>query len=133
MIQSVGGMSASFASMPMQASSPEPQQKFDELDVNCDGIVSADELAASIAGAPEIEGMEAPDAEELMSSLDTDGDGALTFSEFEAGRPQGPPPGGPPPGRGGGGGQGGGMDLSQLFAGGEEEESTMQGMYELLC
>ena len=37
MIQSVGGMSASYAPMKMQASQANPQEKFDELDTNCDG------------------------------------------------------------------------------------------------
>jgi hypothetical protein len=121
-------MNASLASMRMQGSRPEPQAIFDSADGDGDGSLNVDELQELIDGMPARPEGEGPSSEELLSQLDTDGDGALSFAEFEAGRPQGPPPGMAPPGAGGAGG----MDLAQLFAGGEEDEETVQSLYKLL-
>ena len=45
MIQSVGGMSQSLASMQMRPMNrPEPQQVFDELDTDASGSLGVDEL-----------------------------------------------------------------------------------------
>lgn len=133
MIQSIGGMNAGLAAMRMQSQRPDPQKAFEGVDGNSDGSLNIDELQELIDMKSEKTGETGPSADELMAQLDSDGDGALSFAEFEAGRPQGPPPGG----KGGPGGPGSmnsqaGMDLSQLFAGGQEEDEETLGLMEIL-
>ncbi|MGC4014545.1 MAG: hypothetical protein QM755_08535 [Luteolibacter sp.] len=70
---------------------PPPPPLFAALDLNHDGIISAEELQS---------------AAESLKKLDKNGDGQLTPEETHpAGRPQGPPPEGGAPRRGGEGPQ----------------------------
>lgn len=71
-------------------------QMFSKMDENEDGTIDEDELAQMVAMGPE----NGPSTEELLSQLDTDGDGAISETEFSEGAPanqqvMGPPP--PPP------------------------------------
>lgn len=71
-------------------------QMFAQADENEDGVIDEDELAQIAAMGPE----DGPSAEELLSRLDTDGDGTISETEFAEGpwaeqHVQGPPP--PPP------------------------------------
>ena len=59
--------------------STEESQTFSELDTNQDGVVSAEELAAA---RPEDVSEEM--AAHLFKSLDTDGSGGLTETEYAA-------------------------------------------------
>jgi Ca2+-binding EF-hand superfamily protein len=89
----------SSGAMPgMNAMSTEDliSQMFAQADENEDGVIDEDELAQIVAMGPE----GGPGAEELLSQLDTDGDGAISETEFAEGpwanqQVQGPPP--PPP------------------------------------
>jgi len=130
MIQSIGGMNAGMAAMRMQGQRPDPQQAFEGVDGNSDGNLNIDELQELIDMRSAKTGETGPSADELMAQLDSDGDGALSFAEFEAGRPKGPPPGG----KGGPGSMNSqaGMDLSQLFAGGQEEDEEAMSLMEVL-
>jgi len=71
-------------------------QMFGQADGNEDGVIDEDELARIAAMGPE----DGPGAEEILSQLDTDGDGTISETEFAEGpwanqQVQGPPP--PPP------------------------------------
>ncbi len=73
-------------------------QMFAQADENEDGVIDEDELAQIAAMGPE----GGPSAEELLSQLDTDGDGTISETEFAEGpwanqHVQGPPPPPPPP------------------------------------
>ena len=77
---------ASFESMgggrPMSGGHMPPSQEvFDLADTNQDGVVDAMELAASVTQANEASGGDV-DAEALLASLDTDGDGVISQGEF---------------------------------------------------
>lgn len=73
------------------------QQLFKKNDTDSDGEVDADELAQMVANGPE----GGPSAEALLSELDSDGNGSISQTEFEAAPkhsqqaqgPMGPPPG----------------------------------------
>jgi Ca2+-binding EF-hand superfamily protein len=58
--------------------STEKSQTFSELDTNQDGVVSAEELAARPDDVTE------EMAANLFKSLDTDGSGGLTATEYAA-------------------------------------------------
>lgn len=73
-------------------------QMFSKIDENEDGTIDEDELAQMVAMGPE----DGPSTEELLSQLDTDGDGAISETEFSEGaqanqQVMGPPPPPPPP------------------------------------
>jgi Ca2+-binding EF-hand superfamily protein len=51
---------------------------FNKIDTNGDGTHDADELAAMVANGPS----DAPSVEDILSSFDTDGDGAISESEY---------------------------------------------------
>ncbi len=85
---------------------------FNTADVNSDGSLDADELTTLTEAMSSQTG---EDMTEKLAALDSDGDGNLSMSEFEAGRPEGPQgAGGPPPGGGpgGAGGVGGASESS---------------------
>lgn len=63
---------------------PPPQEVFDLADTNQDGVVDATELAASLTQTREGSGGDV-DAEELLTSLDTDADGVVSLNEFLSG------------------------------------------------
>ena len=125
MIQSISGMGGGMMSMQGAQGGRGPQQAFNKVDVDGDGALSTDELQQLADKMTEKMGNDAPSTDDLMAQFDGDGDGAVSFAEFEALRPQGPPPGGPGGGmmrRYGGGGSSNQMDLSSLF--GESEDDT---------
>jgi len=125
MIQSISGMGGGMMGMQGAQGRPGPQQAFNQIDADGDGVLSSTEMQTMADMMTEKMGDNAPSSDNLMAQLDSDGDGALTFAEFEAGRPQGQHRGG------GSGGMGqfsrdfgamNQMDLSSLF--GESEESS---------
>jgi Ca2+-binding EF-hand superfamily protein len=59
------------------------KQLFSDSDTDEDGVLSADELSSMVANGPQ----GGPRADELLSKLDTDGDGSISESEFIAGAP----------------------------------------------
>jgi hypothetical protein len=73
---------------------PDPKEIFSSTDTNSDGTLKTDELQAMLDQIAEKMGGGGLSAEDLIAKLDTDGDGALSSTEFEAGRPEGPPPAG---------------------------------------
>ncbi len=100
MISSVSGMSsgmASMQSMRKMGPPPDPQEKFNEMDVNGDGSLGLEELGEMAGHISEMTG-ESVSAEGLLEKLDTDGNGTLEMSEMP--EPPAPPEGGfqgPPP------------------------------------
>ena len=88
---------------------------FASVDANSDGSLDIDEMEALMA---RIQSETGEDVSESIASLDSDGDGTLSRTEFDAGKPSGPqgapPAGGPPPGGGprGAGGSGGATSAS---------------------
>ena len=104
-----------------RGSSGPGEALFNTADVNSDGSLDADELTTLTEAMSSQTG---EDMSEKLASLDSDGDGNLSMSEFEAGRPEGaqgaggpggaggPPPGGGPGGAGGPGGVGGASESS---------------------
>ncbi|MDX2475516.1 MAG: EF-hand domain-containing protein [Candidatus Krumholzibacteria bacterium] len=126
MISSISGLSSGMTAMQGARPGPKPEAIFSEIDADEDGKINTTEVQSMVDHMFEKMGAQAPSAEEFMAQMDTDGDGTMSFAEFEAGRPPGPPPGG---------GQGmmppgmqlddsGEMDLSSLFNTGEEEDSS---------
>jgi Ca2+-binding EF-hand superfamily protein len=89
---------------------------FEELDANGDGFLDETEIGTMADKFSEMTG-QAVNASQLISKLDTDGDGQVSEEEFEAGRPEGPPPEmmGKPDG-------GLAVFLQQLLGGSEESE-----------
>lgn len=57
------------------------QEAFDAADTNQDGVVDATELAAAVAERNEATGADV-DADEVLQSLDTDGDGLVSAASF---------------------------------------------------
>jgi Ca2+-binding EF-hand superfamily protein len=73
---------SSISSSYSQARMLEMRQKmFTSLDANGDGTVSKDELAQMVANGPK----NGPSADQLLSQMDTDGNGSVSQSEFMAG------------------------------------------------
>lgn len=68
---------------------------FTSVDEDGNGSLSESELTTFAEKMSEMTG-QTMDATKLMTSLDSDEDGAISADEFKAGKPQGPPP--PPPG-----------------------------------
>ena len=66
---------------------------FSDIDENSDGALNIDELEQMAAMGPE----NGPTAGELLSQLDTDGDGSVSQSEFSQGPQANGPIEGPPP------------------------------------
>ncbi|HOW54822.1 MAG TPA: EF-hand domain-containing protein [Syntrophorhabdaceae bacterium] len=87
MISSVSGLSSFNQSSMIQMR----QQMFGKIDTNGDGKHDADELARMVASGPQ----GGPSVEDILSKFDTDSDGAISESEFNAaGAPPPPPMGG---------------------------------------
>lgn len=104
---------------------------FSKMDSNADGTLSSDEVDKgmhNLMPAPpstmdfaqsrstDSTGGSAGSQDDLFAKVDTNGDGALTQAELEAGRPQGgaqDPDGPPPPGGPGGPGGAGGVRKSE--------------------
>lgn len=124
MIQSVSGMGGGMGAMRGAQGPPPPQEAFNKIDTDGDGMLNASELQTMSDMMADKMGTNAPSADDLMAQFDGDGDGVMSFAEFEAGRPQGMQKGG-----GMGGGQGkmnqmsqmNQMDLSSLFAESDDE------------
>jgi hypothetical protein len=99
----MSGISA--ASGPMFSMRPDPREMFNRIDKDGSGGIDADELSALTEKMAERSG-EAIDADKLMETYDSDGDGVLneeeTHSAMESLREEmGPPPGGGRPPMGG--------------------------------
>jgi EF-hand domain pair/EF hand len=76
-------LSAQASQMRMQTES-----LFDKLDVNKDGSLDKTEINAFVQSMSNTTG-NSPTAEDLISKLDTDGNGQISQKEFDAGRPEG--------------------------------------------
>ncbi len=85
------------------------QRMFSRIDTNGDGKHDKDELAAMVANGPQ----GGTSVDDILSSFDTDGDGAISEAEFEAAAP--PDGGGQPPMMGGMAGMSG-MSSSDFLA-----------------
>ena len=133
MIESISGMGGGMMGMYGAQGRPGPQQSFNKIDTDGDGSLNATELQTMTDMMAEKMGGTDMSSEDLMAMLDGDGDGALTFAEFEAGRPQGMQRGGQGGGMmsaGGGFGKMEQMDLSSLFGNDEEDsESKEESLY----
>ncbi len=134
MIQSISGMSGSMMGMQgMQGmrGGGGPQNAFNKMDVDGSGSLDAAEVQSMSDMMAEKMGTDAKSVEDIMTQLDGDGDGALSFAEFEAGRPQGMQHGGAagmmPTNMGYGKNK---MDLSSLFSSSDEEtENEEEDLY----
>ena len=85
MVGSVGGFSGIDPAQieQMRAKLQELQQaRFNEADGNGDGVLDASELEAAKASGPRAG--QGPDASEIISKLDSDGDGGLSIEELQA-------------------------------------------------
>lgn len=82
-------------SPPPMMGGMQENDPFASVDEDGDGSLSASELTTFAEKMTEMTG-QTMDATKLMTSLDSDEDGAISTDEFKAGKPQGPPP--PPPG-----------------------------------
>jgi Ca2+-binding EF-hand superfamily protein len=89
MISSIGSSNSMYSMTQMR------QQMFSKIDTNGDGKHDKTELAAMVANGP----TGAPSVDDILGSFDTDGDGAISESEFNAGQEQNQArgAGGPPP------------------------------------
>jgi Ca2+-binding EF-hand superfamily protein len=90
MISSIGSSTNTYQTQMAQMR----QNMFNRIDTNGDGKHDKDELAAMVANGPS----GGPSADEIISAFDTDGDGAISESEFNTVQDQqtqgagGPPP-----------------------------------------
>ncbi len=80
MISSISSMNSMTSMMQMR------QQMFSRIDTNGDGKHDADELSAMVANGSQ----GGPGVEDILAEFDTDGDGSISESEFNAAQP-GPP------------------------------------------
>jgi Ca2+-binding EF-hand superfamily protein len=108
MISSISGLGSLNQSYMVQMR----QQMFAKVDANGDGKHDKDELAAMVANGPK----GAPGADDILSKFDTDGDGTISESEFEAAAPPEQQMQGPPPMMGGMGGMSTADFLEQMFS-----------------
>lgn len=104
MVSSIGGSSSLMQSYMTQMR----EQMFSKVDKNGDGKHDADELAEMVANGP----ANGPSVDDILSKFDTDGDGAISESEFEAAGP----PDRQMQGMGGMGGMSSADFLEQLFS-----------------
>ncbi len=133
MISSVSASSVSMTDLLKQMR----QKMFEETDTNSDGSVDETELAAQLEKGQASQAKQGPTAAQMLSDFDSDGDGKISSTEFDAGfkkldeqmqsrmaemqaSGQMPPP--PPPG-----GMGGYSSSSE-----EEEESGVDLVSQLL-
>jgi len=66
-----------------QAGAPDPSQKlFGKLDLNSDGGIDATELKSFVEAVAKKSGTQAADANAIMTSLDSDGDGSVSGTEL---------------------------------------------------
>jgi len=83
MISSISSMNSGLTSMVQMR-----QQMFNKIDTNGDGKHDADELAQMAANVPH----GGPGVEDILGQFDTDGDGSISESEFNAAGPGGSAP-----------------------------------------
>lgn len=101
---SVSSSWSSSATSALQAppKPPDAAQVFNDLDTDQKGYLTVSDLASAVVNfSPEGSQLSADDAqakaEEMLAKMDSDGDGQVTQSEFEAAAPPKPPEGGMPP------------------------------------
>jgi Ca2+-binding EF-hand superfamily protein len=87
MIGSIGSSTSMYSMTQMR------QHMFSRIDTNGDGKHDKDELTAMVANGP----AGAPGVDEILAQFDTDSDGAISETEFNAGQDQAQGAGGPPP------------------------------------
>lgn len=119
MISEIGGFMglSQMASMRSHMGNP-----FEKVDANGDGSLDETEISTMADKVSEMTG-ESVGKNDILTKLDTDGDGLVNPEEFKAGRPKGPPPG-----MMGVGVQGGSMQslLDLLNDSEDDEESSFQ-------
>jgi Ca2+-binding EF-hand superfamily protein len=126
MISSISGTSSLTQSYMTQMR----QQMFSKIDTNGDGKHDKDELAAMVAKGPQ----GGPSVDDILSQFDSDGDGAISESEFEAASPpekqmQGA---GFPPMMGGMGGMSSADFLEQMFGNADADGDEQISMEEMI-
>ncbi len=90
----ISGIGSSPNFSGMQSMRPQNHNPFEKLDANADGGLDSTELATMAKHVSERSGTSVS-VEDLLTGLDTDGNGQVSQAEFDAGRPEGPPPGPP--------------------------------------
>lgn len=117
---------------PTQSAQDRMQKLFGKLDANSDGGIDATELKSFVDKVAEKSGTAAADADAIMTSLDSDGNGSVSSTELQdngkalfdalrqqlagvSGMNQGPPPPPPPQNDAGSSSTSSSSDVSQLF------------------
>jgi len=95
MISAISGSASynQYYQVQMRQQTSDKQQMFSSIDTNSDGKLDTDELTQMVSMGPK----GGPGVEELLNSSDTDGDGYVSESEFEAAAKNAPQMQGPPP------------------------------------
>lgn len=95
MISAISGSTSynQYYQVQMRQQMSDKQQMFSSIDTNGDGKLDADELAKMVSMGPK----GGPSAEDILNSSDTDSDGYVSESEFEAAAKNGQKMQGPPP------------------------------------
>ena len=83
---------------------PSAAEVFAKSDTDGNGSLDSTELEKLLEQLTSATGPQSQTADQLLSRLDTNGDGVVSQAEFAAGQPQGPPSGAAPNGAGGPGG-----------------------------
>ena len=81
MISGVSGMGGGMAAMQRMGPPPNPQEKFNEMDVDGNGGLGLEELEEMAGHISEMTGKDVS-AEDVMSRLDADGNGQIEMSEM---------------------------------------------------
>ncbi len=106
---------------------PSPEEKFNELDSDGDGVLSVDELEAATEELSSLTGQNI-DSEEALATYDADGDGALSMDEMDSMMSDLREELGPPPNMK----EGGSMADALAAYLAESDENTMDTILEIL-
>lgn len=88
----ISGISGSTGLAQMSSLRSQMENPFEKMDANGDGALDETELVSMAAKLSEMTG-QTVNASQIISDLDSDGNGLVDQEEFTAGRPAGPPPG----------------------------------------
>lgn len=124
MISSISGLGSLNQSYMAQMR----QQMFTKIDTNGDGKHDKDELTAMVANGQK----GAPGVDDILGKFDSDGDGAISESEFEAATPPEQQMQGPPPMMGGMGGMPTADFLEQMFGNADADGDEQISMEEMI-